>query len=55
MRHSIVLWLLAAFVLGSELQAQTIPENSQATRVEEGYRRTPTFRMDPFRNLFVPH
>jgi hypothetical protein len=57
MRRTILLTLATAVaaVTGSGLQAQTVPETSQAARVEDGYRRTPTFRMDPFRNLFIPH
>jgi len=55
MTRTISLALATAVVMGSSLQAQTVPETSQAARVEEGYRRTPTFRMDPFRNLFIPH
>jgi hypothetical protein len=55
MRRTIMLLLTAVVVTGFGLQAQTIPETSQAARVEEGYRRTPTFRIDPFRNLFIPH
>jgi hypothetical protein len=45
-------WLpLAAATLG----AQAVPEGSQASKVDAGYRRTPTFRVDPFRHAMIPH
>ncbi|HEX9580268.1 MAG TPA: hypothetical protein VF970_04105 [Gemmatimonadales bacterium] len=37
------------------LRAQAVPEGSQAARVEPAYRRTPTFRLDPFRHATIPH
>lgn len=37
------------------LLAQAVPESSQATRVEDAYRRTPTLRFDPFRHVVIPH
>ena len=37
------------------LQAQAVPEGSQAAKVEPAYRRTPTFRLDPFRHAMIPH
>jgi len=41
--------------LGSNLAAQTIPEGSQAARIDIGYLRSPHFRVDPFRHVFIPH
>ncbi len=38
-----------------QLGAQAVPEGSQATRVEMGYRRTPQLRIDPFRHAMIPH
>ncbi|MBI3982486.1 MAG: hypothetical protein HY337_06210 [Gemmatimonadetes bacterium] len=54
MRRALVLVL----TLGSNaasLAAQAVPERSQAARVEPAYRRTPTFRLDPFRHAMIPH
>jgi hypothetical protein len=34
---------------------QTIPEGSQAAKVQMAYRRTPSFRIDPFRHVAIPH
>jgi len=42
---------LAARALG----AQAVPEGSQAAKVDPAYRRTPTFRVDPFRHAMIPH
>ncbi len=42
---------LAAATLG----AQAVPEGSQASKVQPAYRRTPTFRVDPFRHAMIPH
>jgi hypothetical protein len=36
-------------------QAQAVPDNSQASRVDPGYRRSPTLRFDPFRNVMIRH
>jgi hypothetical protein len=36
------------------LPAQAVPDSSQAARTYSGYRRTPTFRFDPFRHSFTP-
>ncbi len=47
---------LAVLGLGAgALAAQTVPDSSQAARVEPAYRRTPTFRVDPFRQAMIPH
>lgn len=37
------------------LGAQAVPEGSQASKVQPAYRRTPTFRVDPFRHAMIPH
>jgi hypothetical protein len=42
-------------ILGAELSAQAIPEGSQAARIDIGYLRSPHFRVDPFRHVFIPH
>ncbi|MSR06330.1 MAG: hypothetical protein EXR93_04560 [Gemmatimonadetes bacterium] len=39
----------------SSALAQAIPENSQAAKVQPAYRRTPSFRIDPFRHVSIPH
>jgi hypothetical protein len=36
------------------LQAQAVPDLSQAARVSSGYRRSPVFGVDPFRHVMVP-
>lgn len=47
---------LLGLVLGAGgLRAQAVPEGSQASRVQPAYRRTPTFRTDPFRHAMIPH
>jgi hypothetical protein len=55
MKSRLAVGLAAAFAAASGLQAQTVPEGSQAASVELGYRRTPPFRIDPFNNLRIPH
>jgi hypothetical protein len=37
------------------LAAQAVPDGSQASKVQPAYRRTPTFRVDPFRHAMIPH
>ena len=55
MKRTLVIAMVAASaVVAAGLDAQTVPENSQAARVDIGYRRPPTFRIDPFTNLHVP-
>jgi len=49
------LLLTAALVAGGSLHAQAVPEGSQGSKVPQAYRRTPTVRVDPFRNVMVPH
>ena len=41
--------------LASSAGAQTIPEGSQAMKVQPAYRRTPSYRIDPFRHVSIPH
>lgn len=45
-------WLPLA---AAALSAQAVPEGSQASKVQPAYRRTPTFRVDPFRHAMIPH
>ncbi len=50
--------LMAAAVLSlwtMEAAAQLVPENSQAAKVDMGYRRVSSFRIDPFRHVMIPH
>jgi hypothetical protein len=50
--------LLALAILGlgvGGVEAQTVPDSSQAAKVQPAYRRTPTFRLDPFRQAMIPH
>jgi len=55
MRRGIALAsIAAATLLGAELQAQAVPDNSAAARVRSGYRRPLNYRMDPFRHVFNP-
>ena len=55
MKRSILISQIAAVVLCAPLAGQAVPQESQAARVEQGYRRTPQFRVDPFRHMFIPH
>ena len=50
--------LMAAAVLSlwtMDAAAQLVPEGSQAARVDMGYRRFSSFRIDPFRHVMIPH
>ena len=50
--------LLAVAILSvstTDMSAQLVPENSQAARVDIGYRRASSFRVDPFRHVMIPH
>jgi hypothetical protein len=50
------LLVLGALSVGATtLAAQTVPDSSQAAKVQAAYRRTPTFRLDPFRQAMIPH
>ncbi len=46
---------LVLLPLAAPLAAQAVPDGSQASKVDAGYRRTPTFRVDPFRHAMIPH
>lgn len=49
------LLILATLAAGAgPLAAQAVPEGAQAMRVPAGYRRSPQFRVDPFRHVFIP-
>ncbi len=54
MRRTLALVSLT-LVVSAAAHAQAVPDGSQATRVEPAYRRTPTFRNDPFRHVYIPH
>ena len=54
MRRSLLVLALLPLVAGA-LGAQAVPEGSQAAKVDPAYRRTPTFRVDPFRHAMIPH
>jgi hypothetical protein len=54
MNRTVVLLACASAILGADLGAQTIPEGSQASRIDLGYLRSPQFGVDPFRHLFIP-
>ncbi len=50
--------LIAAAILAvstTDTSAQLVPETSQAARVDIGYRRASSFRVDPFRHVMIPH
>ena len=47
--------LAGLLLLSSAAGAQAVPEGSQARRVDPGYRRTPSLRIDPFRHVMIPH
>jgi hypothetical protein len=49
------LLLAVGLVAAATLQAQAVPEDSPAARVDRGYLRTPLLRMDPFRHVMIPH
>jgi hypothetical protein len=55
MNARLVLIAVGTTVAVGQLGAQAVPENAQAARVEPAYRRTPTFRIDPFRHAMIPH
>ena len=54
MRH-LLTGVLVALFSAQTLDAQAVPDNSQASRVDGGYRRSPTLRADPFRNVMIRH
>jgi hypothetical protein len=54
MRHTVVIAAVLAF-WAMDASAQLVPETSQASRVDLGYRRPSSFRVDPFRHVMIPH
>ncbi len=55
LRRVLALTGLGGGMLAADLPAQAVPDESQAARVEPAYRRSPSFRIDPFRHVIVPH
>lgn len=53
--RSLRIALTSLLLATGPLAAQAVPEGSQAAKVDRGYRRTPTFRLDPFRHAMIPH
>ncbi len=51
----ILLTVAILTVSTTETSAQLVPETSQAARVDMGYRRASSFRVDPFRHIMIPH
>jgi hypothetical protein len=49
------IFLAVTLVFGGDLPAQAVPEDAQAGKVPMAYRRTPQFRVDPFRHAMIPH
>ncbi len=50
--------MIAAAILAvstTDTSAQLVPQTSQAARVDIGYRRASSFRVDPFRHVMIPH
>ena len=54
MNRTAAVLALASVISGAEVAAQTVPEGSQAARIDIGYLRTPTLGVDPFRHAFIP-
>lgn len=55
MTARVLLVFAVAAVQALPARSQTIPDGSQASKVQMAYRRTPTFRIDPFRHVQIPH
>ncbi len=57
MSRALALFAAGVLLLGpsTTLRGQAVPEGSQASKVQLAYRRTPTFRNDPFRHVMIPH
>ena len=55
MMRRIMLAIAILSVSTTDTSAQLVPENSQAARVDIGYRRASSFRVDPFRHVMIPH
>ena len=54
MRRTVVIAAVLAFS-ATDASAQLVSESSQAARVDIGYRRPSSFRVDPFRHVMIPH
>ncbi len=56
-RAALLLALVTAVGHGASvpLQAQAVPDDSPAAQLNRGYLRTPLLRIDPFRNVMIPH
>ncbi len=55
MMRRIMLAVAILSVSTTDTSAQLVPENSPAARVDMGYRRASSFRVDPFRHVMIPH
>ena len=55
MKAVTILFAWMAVSVAAPAGAQTIPEGAQAMKVQPAYRRTPSFRIDPFRHVQIPH
>ncbi len=55
MMRRILLAVAIFSVSTTDTSAQLVPEDSPAARVDIGYRRTSSFRVDPFRHVMIPH
>ncbi len=55
MMRRIILAVAVLCVSTTDLSAQLVPENSPPARVDIGYRRASSFRVDPFRHVMIPH
>ncbi len=55
MMRRLILAVAILSVSTMDTSAQSVPENSQAARVDIGYRRASSFRVDPFRHVMMPH
>lgn len=53
MKRALLIFAALSFAAADGV-AQAVPQGSQATLVPAGYRRTPQFRIDPFRHVFIP-
>jgi hypothetical protein len=54
-RRALLFVTLFAFLPLCAALGQTVPQGSQASQVQQAYRRTPSFRNDPFRHVSIPH
>ena len=55
MMRRVLLVMVAVGLVAPSASAQTVPDESQAARVDMGYRRMSSFRVDPFRHVMIPH